>query len=230
MKKGKILYFINWILVFSIPAILATTTIKTDEIAASTDIKKLKTNLFLKNVDVSKKIDEKEKVEDEIEKTSVQHEVTDKVEKKEKISVVDTNEDAAKKVVQPDIKQESEVTPVQKTDVLETFNGKLSYYTANCSGCSGYASGYYVGDGRLYYHDNTYGDVRIIAAGQEIARYSIVRIKNSSLGSNVIAIVLDRGGDIGQGRKFLIDMLTNDSESKGGVEQNVVVELLRNGR
>lgn len=228
MKKCKFLYYINWLLVFAIPVILATTNVKTEEIAASTDIKKLKTNLFLKTLDVSKKIDEKENSEDETE-SSTQDEATDKVEKKEKNSVVETKEEA-KETVQPDIKQESEVTPVQKTDVLETFSGKLSYYTANCNGCSGYASGYYVGDGRLYYHDNTYGDVRIIAAGQEIARYSIVRIKNSSLGSNVIAIVLDRGGDIGQGRKFLIDMLTNDSESKGGVEQNIVVELLRKGR
>ena len=229
MKKCKFLYYINWLLVFAIPVILATTNVKTEEIAASTDIKKLKTNLFLKTLDVSKKIDEKQNSEDELEKSSTQDESTDKVEKKEKNSVVETKEEA-KETVQPDIKQESEVTPVQKTDVLETFSGKLSYYTANCSGCSGYASGYYVGDGRLYYHDNTYGDVRIIAAGQEIARYSIVRIKNSSLGSNVIAIVLDRGGDIGQGRKFLIDMLTNDSESKDGVEQNIVVELLRKGR
>ena len=229
MKKCKFLYYINWLLVFAIPVILATTNVKTEEIAASTDIKKLKTNLFLKTLDVSKKIDEKENSEDDIEKSSTQDEDIDKGEKKEKISVVEIKEEV-KETVQTDIKQEPEVTPVQKTDVLETFSGKLSYYTANCNGCSGYASGYYVGDGRLYYHDNTYGDVRIIAAGPEIARYSIVRIKNSSLGSNVIAIVLDRGGDIGQGRKFLIDMLTNDSESKGGVEQNIVVELLRKGR
>ena len=216
MKKCKFLYYINWLLVFAIPVILATTNVKTEEIAASTDIKKLKTNLFLKTLD-------------DIEKSTTQDEDIDKVEKKEKSSVVEIKEEV-KETVQTDIKQEPEVTPVQKTDVLETFSGKLSYYTANCNGCSGYASGYYVGDGRLYYHDNTYGDVRIIAAGPEIARYSIVRIKNSSLGSNVIAIVLDRGGDIGQGRKFLIDMLTNDSESKGGVEQNIVVELLRKGR
>ena len=44
-KRNKILYFINWILVFSIPTILATTTIKTDEIAANVDVKNLKTNL-----------------------------------------------------------------------------------------------------------------------------------------------------------------------------------------
>lgn len=229
MKKCKFLYYINWLLVFAIPVILATTNVKTEEIAASTDIKKLKTNLFLKTLDASKKTDEKESSEDEIKKSSTQDDSNDKVEKKEKTNVVETKEEV-KETVQTDIKQEPGVTPVQKTDVLETFSGKLSYYKANCSGCSGYASGYYVGDGRLYYHDNTYGDVRIIAAGQEIARYSIVRIKNSSLGSNVIAIVLDRGGDIGQGRKFLIDMLTNDSESKDGVEQNIVVELLRKGR
>ena len=56
MKKGKILYFINWILVFSIPTILATTTIKTDEIAANVDVKNLKTNLLIKDANVSNEI------------------------------------------------------------------------------------------------------------------------------------------------------------------------------
>ena len=107
----------------------------------------------------------------------------------------------------------------------------MSFYNANCRGCSGVTStGTDISDGRLYYYDSNYGNLRIIAAGPEIKKWSIVRLKNTSFGNNTLAIVLDRGGAIGEGRTFLIDMLTNKQEGKDGVERNVVVEVLRDGK
>ena len=115
-------------------------------------------------------------------------------------------------------------------NILATYQGNMSFYQANCTDCSGITStGIDISDGRLYYQDHTYGNVRIVAAGQEIKKWSIVRIKNSSLGSSVLAIVLDRGGSIGVGKTFLIDMLTNSNENKDGVDRNITVEVLRNG-
>lgn len=225
MKKGKILYFINWILVFSIPVILATTTIKTDEIAANVDVKKLKTNLFLKESTITKKI--------VVENNDTNIEKNDDVDvskpSEREMPKEKPKEEQEEKVLE--VVKEENTEPVKTDDKNNALIGKLSYYRANCNGCSGVtASGYDVSGGNLYYHDTTYGDVRIIAAGSEIKLYSIVKIKNSSLGNEVLSIVLDRGGNIGQGRKFLIDILTNDKESKGGVESNISLEILRDGR
>lgn len=228
MKKGKILYFINWILVFSIPTILATTTIKTDEIAANVDVKNLKTNLLIKDANVSNEILDESTTPIVVEenKDVVSANIKDNVKTKEIVQV--EKEENIQEVVK-EAKENTEL--VEKDDQKNVLTGKLSYYKANCQGCSGKtASGYDVSDGNLYYHDARYGDVRIIAAGYELDLYSIVRIKNSSLGTDILAIVLDRGGDIGQEKKFLIDVLTNSFESKGGVEKNISLDILRNGR
>ena len=228
MKKGKILYFINWILVFSIPTILATTTIKTDEIAANIDVKNLKTNLLIKDANVSNEILDESTTPIVVEenKDVVSANIKDNVKTKEIVQV--EKEENTQEVVKEG-KENTEL--VEKDDQKNVLTGKLSYYKANCQGCSGKtASGYDVSDGNLYYHDATYGDVRIIAAGYELDLYSIVRIKNSSLGTDILAIVLDRGGDIGQEKKFLIDVLTNSFESKGRVEKNISLDILRNGR
>ena len=228
MKKGKFLYFINWILVFSIPAILATTSIKTDEIAANVDVKNLKTNLFIKNASIPKQINKDIDIEVvEEEKNSEASSSTKDDSKQEEV-----NNNEIQKEIENVVKEEKkDTTSVEKNDSKDILTGKISYYRANCYGCSGRtASGYDVSNGNLYYHDATYGDIRIIAAGYELNLYSVVKIKNSSLGTDVLAIVLDRGGNIGQDKKFLIDVLTNDSESKGGVETNVSLEILRNGK
>ena len=177
--------------------------------------KKEKSNAIVAtNIDeVDNKIEEQEEVKEEVKKVEVTKE-TPKEEIKEE----------QKEVVSQPVYEE-------KSDVLKSYTGKMSFYNANCTGCSGITStGIDVSDGRLYYYDNNYGNVRIIAAGPEIKKWSIVRLKNTSLGSNTLAIVLDRGGAIGEGRTFLIDMLTNNQEGKGGVEKGVVVEVLRDGK
>ena len=55
------------------------------------------------------------------------------------------------------------------------------------------ASGYYIGDGRIYYNDPVYGSVRVVAAGSEYPLGSILRLTNIG-DAPMLAIVLDRGG------------------------------------
>ena len=231
MKKSKYIYVINWLLMFSIPFIVITANVKTDIIDSKIDTKNLQTNLFRvveladKNTELENKKEETNDLEIDEDTNNITKEVSEK--KTEKQEIIEE-----KPVIKEENKQEVvEEKQELKSDVIETFTGNLSYYRANCSDCSGFTStGFDVRDGKLYYNDPTYGNVRIIASGPEIPKYSIVRIKNSSLASNFLAIVLDRGGDIGQGRKFIVDILTNSKEAKGGVDYGVSIEVIRKGK
>lgn len=109
----------------------------------------------------------------------------------------------------------------------EVLVGKMSGYGPDCYGCSGYlASGTYVGDGNIYYNDSEYGQVRIVAGDKKYKFGTIVKINDSML-----AIVLDRGGSIGIGKKFLFDLLySSEAEANGyGVSSGTKFEILRNG-
>lgn len=111
----------------------------------------------------------------------------------------------------------------------ETVN--LSHYGHDCYGCTTglTASGYYVGDGRIYYNDNTFGSVRIVAADTKYPLGTIVRLDYYD--STITAIVLDRGGAIGDGKRFQIDLLMpNEQEaSQLGIIQATKLEVLRLG-
>ena len=111
----------------------------------------------------------------------------------------------------------------------ETVN--ISHYGHDCYGCSSghTASGYYIGDGRIYYQDATFGSVRVVAADSKYPLGSIVRL--SYQGSTITAIVLDRGGGIGDGKKFQIDLLES-SEAQANSRSIVSgsqLEVLRLG-
>lgn len=234
MKKQRFIHVTNWILAFSIPAILLTVDVNTSMINSSVDTKNLNTSLFEKIVEVKEeKVIEPVQETVEVEKDNIENK---KIITESKEEVVEQKQEVQTEET-PVVEEEQVKQPVEipkeetKTDVIETFSGNLSYYRANCSGCSGFtATGFDVRDGKLFYNDPTYGNVRIIASGKEIPKYSIVRIKNSSLGNDVLAIVLDRGGDIGQGRKFIVDVLTNSTEARGGVDYGVSIEVIRKGR
>ena len=70
-------------------------------------------------------------------------------------------------------------------------------------GCSGTTAAGYNVSNTIYYNDEEYGQVRIVAMSSNYPLYSIIRINNYPSGP-IIAIVLDRGGAI-QGTK--IDLL-----------------------
>lgn len=227
MKKNKFIIFVNWILLFSLPAILMTSNIKTEQVKSGHEIKNLATSLFTK-------VEEKSQNEIVIDSKSFEEaEVIEKEEKQQTTKKVEVPvEEKEEPVVSTPPKVEEVIKEEPINDVLATYTGNMSFYYANCQGCSGLTKvgGYDVRDGKLYYPDKQYGNVRIVAAGSEISNWSIIRIKNSSMGDNILAIVLDRGSDIGLGRRFLIDMLTNTSEAGGGVHRNITVEVLRNGK
>lgn len=234
MKKDKYISIINWLLLFSIPAILVTADVQINTVSSTINTKNLKTSLFETIVETKENITvNNQEIEDISIDIDKENEKTTQTNiKKEQIEEanIEENKTIEEKEIVEEKKPES-VKQEDKTDVLETFSGDLSYYRANCNGCSGFtATGYDVRDGKLYYNDPAYGNVRIIASGTEIPKYSIVRIKNSSLGNEILAIVLDRGGNIGQGKKFIVDVLTNSTEAKGGVDYGVSIEVIRKGK
>lgn len=111
---------------------------------------------------------------------------------------------------------------------LKSGTGRVSYYGLNCAGCSGR-----VGAGKAlkgsFYNDPKFGYVRALAAGREYSYGTIIKISGTPLGT-FTGIVLDRGGNIGAGRRFIFDVLVgSEAEAyKYGVS-NIKYEVLRYG-
>ena len=139
--------------------------------------------------------------------------------------VIQENEPVVSETIEKVISKVEEVVEVQPQNEIVT--GKMSGYGPDCVGCSGYlANGHYVGNGNIYYDDSEYGQVRIVAGDKKYKFGTIVRINDSML-----AIVLDRGGSIGIGKKFMFDLLyASEAEANSnGVSYNTKFEILRNG-
>lgn len=117
------------------------------------------------------------------------------------------------------------------TDVLETVVGTMSGYGLDCKGCSGVVGARYDARGNdLRYNDPVYGECRIVAGDKKYPYGTIVRVKNSKIGT-FNAIVLDRGGDIGIGRRYMFDLLfwTEKESYDFGLSRNTTFEILRYG-
>lgn len=111
------------------------------------------------------------------------------------------------------------------------FIGLMTGYGPDCAGCSGFTGcspRQNVKNGNVYFKDNTYGKVRIVASSSRIPCGSIVKISNSTLSKKpVTAIVLDRGGAI-QGTKM--DFLEESEKKALRVgKQTVTYEIVRWG-
>ena len=123
-----------------------------------------------------------------------------------------------------------EVSQVEDYEVLNTYVGTITGYGPNCVGCSGItASGYDVRNTTTYM-DSEYGEVRILAADRSIELYSIVRVSNIPNMEPFIAIVLDRGGNVGFGKGTLFDLLFADESQALHKTNDVTFEVLRNGK
>ena len=117
------------------------------------------------------------------------------------------------------------------TDVLEKVVGTMSGYGLDCKGCSGVVGARYDARGNnLRYNDPIYGECRIVAGDKKYPYGTIVRVKNSKIGT-FNAIVLDRGGDIGIGRRYMFDLLfmTEKESYDFGLSRNTTFEILRYG-
>ena len=225
-------YVINCLLVVLIPTtfVLTPTNYKNDNNVIKTDVKvkKLKSGLLKRDSIEDKKVN----TEKEDKKEGTTKEIKPEQETKQTTESISVKTEQKRVVQQEQPKQVETPKPKVTNDVLETKVGKMSGYGTNCKGCSGYlASGRYVGDGNIYYNDSKYGRIRIVAGDKTYKFGTIVRIKNSRAGSNIIAIVLDRGGNIGIGKKFMFDLLykTEAEALKDEVSYNTTFEILRYG-
>lgn len=114
---------------------------------------------------------------------------------------------------------------VQKTSTKSNETYKLTHYGYDCCKSGLTATGW---DARnIYYNDEEYGEVRIVATSKAIPLYSIIKIYNYKLGGDITAIVLDRG--VGNG---VIDLLVENEakSSQLGIQKGVKVEILRSGK
>ena len=81
------------------------------------------------------------------------------------------------------------------------FNGTLTGYGPDCPGCGGMVAcrpNPDVRNGNIYFEDNEYGKLRILAADYSIPCGSIIKISNFKFidGNEFYGIVLDRGSAI----------------------------------
>ena len=113
--------------------------------------------------------------------------------------------------------------------VLDVFYGTITSYVSYCEGCIGItASGYDVRN-NIYYEDDDYGTVRIIAADPSLPFGTIIKISN--IGEDITAIVLDRGDSIGFNNFSQADLLSENLSIsyEFGKKNNAKFEILRYG-
>ena len=233
----KILWFINIILLV-VAIALNFVSLDEDTVSVKLNTRQIESDAFISNINNDN---------DNNSDNDSDSNVTDNTE------VDDSNLDSKKSenssdnkdyLVDSDNDNHKEDTPVDKDNtspiienvvsnedkVLEVQRGGLSAYGPDCSGCSGYlASGRYVGED-IYYNDSQYGRIRIVAGDRSYKYGTIVRIKSSKIGNDIVAIVLDRGG-VGLSNKFMFDLLFKSEKEalKFGSYSDVVFEILRYG-
>lgn len=110
------------------------------------------------------------------------------------------------------------------------FQGTMTGYGPDCEGCTGIVycpPRNNVTNGNIYFYDNDYGNVRIVAADHGIPCGTMVKVSGGKLSEPMMAIVLDRGGVI---KGTLMDLLmTSERDSNPVGRQNVTYEIIRWG-
>ena len=111
------------------------------------------------------------------------------------------------------------------------FEGSITGYGPDCKGCGGKTGcppRQNVKNGNIYFNDQEYGKINIVATDSRIPCGSIIKITNSSLGDEVVTIALDRGGAIkGNIMDFLVESEQKSSQVIG--RQKVTFEIVRWG-
>lgn len=210
----KLMMIINSALIMSI-ALVITTTVpqsKTYQIDEETHY-------------VSSKVLQVESVEEVVTEEIVEEVVTEETVE----SVVEPEVSIETKSEQPTIEPETE----EKTEIVafvgDTFTASMSAYGADIGDYT--ANGTYIGDSITVW-DDTYGNLRILAAGDEYPYGTIIQVRNSNMG-DFKGIVLDRGPNIGrgEGKKFAFDVLleTSAEANQFGVSQQATFTIERVG-
>ena len=122
---------------------------------------------------------------------------------------------------------------VNKLTNPKKFTGTLTGYGPDCKGCGGTVAcspNPNVKNGKIYYNDKEYGEIRILAADKSIPCGSIVHIENFKFVENneFIGIVLDRGSAIVGNTMDLLYPSENDTR-KIGRQKNINFTVLRWG-
>lgn len=113
-----------------------------------------------------------------------------------------------------------------------SFEGQMTAYKATCVGCTGKVScppRQDVRNNNIYYDDQEYETVRILAADSAIPCGTIVQITNVSFSTEpIIGIVLDRGGAI---KGNIMDFLVGEDDDMDvvGRQKNAHYEVIRWG-
>lgn len=97
-----------------------------------------------------------------------------------------------------------------------------THYGPDCAGCSGFTTSEYDVRNTIYYNG-----MRVLAAPRSIPLYTIMRVTYPD-GTTFKGIVLDRGGDIVNGRLDILVASENESSRLG--KQTVTVTILKNGK
>lgn len=132
-------------------------------------------------------------------------------------------------ITKVDVVFEEEKNEAKKEKILDVFYGTITSYVSYCEGCIGItASGYDVRN-TIYYEDDKYGKVRIIATDSSLPFGTIIKISN--IGEDITAIVLDRGGLIGFNNFSQADLLSENLNISYsfGKKDNAKFEVLRYG-
>lgn len=112
------------------------------------------------------------------------------------------------------------------------FMGKITAYGPDCVGCSGYSACPPRQDfrnGNIYFDDQVYGQVRVVAADRSIPCGSIVRISGINIYDEpILAVVMDRGGAVTGNHMDLL--FTSQSNLEGfATSNNIKFEIIRYG-
>ena len=124
----------------------------------------------------------------------------------------------------------SQKITTKEYEVLGTYTGPLTGYGPNCNGCTGITASQYDVRDTITYNDSEFGEIRILAADDSFELYSIVRVSNVPNMDPFIAIVLDRGGNVGFGKGTLFDLLFSSESEAMHKTDNVKFEILRYGK
>ena len=139
--------------------------------------------------------------------------------------------EAEKKVEIPFFESFYDAISVASTSPV-AFNGKLTAYGPDCPGCSGNSAcppRQNFKNGNIYFEDQVYGTVRVVAADKSIPCGSIVRISGINIYSEpILAIVMDRGGAVNGNHMDLL--FTSQSNLEGfATSHNIKFEIIRYG-
>ena len=131
--------------------------------------------------------------------------------------------------VDDEIKIIEEVPSIKEEKVISSFEGYITAYGPDCTGCSGITSSGKDVRNSIYYDDIEYGTIRIVAADKSLSFGSIIRINNIEE-EPVIAIVLDRGSAIGFNKNVYFDLLyPSEKETFNFGKKYATFDVLREG-